>query len=494
MHSKGNFKHELVQLLIARDTDAAQVFLDALVSEGKVTSSRGFFHEIIHKCATAKIPQGAMWVALQMTRLGLQPNVTTFNALMNVSAKAGDVEMADKLWKLMLDAGVSPTVVTYNIVLNACAQAHNGPLAETWMFQLLRNPRVKPCVVSFSTVISAFASTGNFEKAEEWFERMQEANIEADRIVFNSLINARAKAKDPVMSEYWLHAMRKKGIKPNLQTYNSLIHACAVVGELTCATQWLDKMEQDDLQPDHITCSSVIHACAKSDKALEAEYWLDRMAAMGVAVNNVCYNLVLHACARRGDHEGACRCFEKMVRIGIRPNKITFNCMIDVYAKAGAPGLCQKWLEKMVAAGCHPDDVTYLTLMRANTEDNADSDQARAWAYEVIILSYAQAGNMEGIRRWLSEMMRVDPRFAMDFQKRVTQANKMAAVEDVCDRGFAQGQMQAWTTQGRTPRPPTTSNCHASAIRRDAAFVPEQKRVHTRRQESAWLLTAVASK
>merc|ERR1740130_2553043 len=104
-----------------------------------------------------------------MVRVGSTPNIITFNSLIDVCAKAGNVEMAEKLWGSMLDSGLEPTSVTYNMILNACAQAHEGQLAERWMESMLEaGGEVRPCIVSYTTVIAGFANTGKFEKAEWW--------------------------------------------------------------------------------------------------------------------------------------------------------------------------------------------------------------------------------------------------------------------------------------------------------------------------------------
>jgi pentatricopeptide repeat protein len=396
----GHNKSTILQFIQQGDAEGAQSYLDGMAAENRGSLNRGFFHSLIHMCAQAKSPQSALWVAIQMVRLETPPDITTFNTLIDVCAKVGDVNMTTKLWQLMEDLGIRPSNITYNMVLNTCAQAHDGFLAEQWMQHMLAaGDGIAPCVVSYGTVISAFAKTGNFEKAEEWFGHLSKRGLSADRVIFNSLINACAKAEKPKKAEHWMGIMESSGIAPDNKTYNSLIHASAKVGAEQDATWWLHRMVQEGLPPDLVTFSSVIHACAKGSNPKQAEFWIERMIAMGMRPNNICYNLVLHACASSGDHERACYWLQQMHHAGLKPNKITYNCMIDVYAKNCNTDECSMWLKKMLQAGFHPDDVTFATLARADA-----SNAARAWAYAAIVHAYAAIENLERIFYWLKIM------------------------------------------------------------------------------------------
>jgi pentatricopeptide repeat protein len=162
---------------------------------------------------------------------------------------------------------------------------------------------------------------------------------------------------------------------------------------------------------DKITFGSVIHASAKVGNVARAEYWMDEMMRRGVIPNLVCFNTVLHACAHNGDHARAMKWFQKIVDARITPNKITFNSMIDAYAKAGDVKSADMWLQQMVVKGFHPDQITYVTLLRActhNPPDNSerDPDEHALWTYGSIIKSYAHAGSLSGMKRWLGEMTR----------------------------------------------------------------------------------------
>mmetsp|Transcript_117908 Transcript_117908/g.328466 ORF Transcript_117908/g.328466 Transcript_117908/m.328466 type:complete len:328 (-) Transcript_117908:190-1173(-) len=222
----------VVQYLFEGNIEAAEAYLDVMVKEFKRTSCKAFYHSLIHSCAKFGSPSAALWCALRMMRVGLKPNIVTFNALLDACAKTGDTDLATSLWDLMLEMGLEPNAITYNTMINACAKAYDTELAEWWM-EKMHAAGIAPCTVSFSTVIAVFAKIGKFEKAEAWFVRMKEAGVKPDRVIYNLMINACAKAGHPLKADYWLTQMQESGIMPDEKTYNSLLHACAKYGANT---------------------------------------------------------------------------------------------------------------------------------------------------------------------------------------------------------------------------------------------------------------------
>ena len=63
---------------------------------------------------------------------------------------------------------MQPNVTSYNSVINACAQKGDVNRAEHW-FKRLEEFLVQPDVMSYSSAINACAQKGDVEKAEQWF-------------------------------------------------------------------------------------------------------------------------------------------------------------------------------------------------------------------------------------------------------------------------------------------------------------------------------------
>jgi len=391
----------LVELLRKGDNDAAEAHLDATMCEIRRTSCKAFYHSLMHSCARSGDAHAAVWCSVRMVKVGLQPNIVTFNSLLDACAKQGDVLLATSLWDLMSDIGLKPNGITYNTMINTCSQARDTQMTETWMVRMLSSG-IMPCTVSFSTVIGAFARIGVIEKAEAWFAKMKEMGVSADKVIFNSMINMCAKFGKPLKAEHWLREMQDRSMVPDAKIYKIIIHSCAKFGVRERAEFWLERMIDAGCRPDKITFSSVIHACAKSGNALRAKYWMQVMVSMGLAPSPESYDIVLQAFAQAADVDGAESWLGTILSLGRTPNKIAYSSMIDVYAKAGSMDKTQKWLQEMVKARFDPDEGTFAALMHAS--DETDTNNAKRWAYSVIILAYSGIGDLEHVQQWHNTM------------------------------------------------------------------------------------------
>ena len=129
--------------------------------------------------------------------------------------------------------------------------------------------------------------------AEDWYNKLLEANVEPDGVVFSTLANANAKSFNADRAKYWLELAEGKGLKlsvqafisvisaysnlgnadaavhhfnkliqagyrPNLQCFNALLHAFGSRNDLDAAVHWLENLRQSGLRPDHFTLTAVL--------------------------------------------------------------------------------------------------------------------------------------------------------------------------------------------------------------------------------------------
>jgi len=69
----------------------------------------------------------------------------------------------------MEEAHVQPDVASYNSIINACAQNSDVNRAEQW-FKWMEDARVHPDVTSYNSVINACAQKGDVNRAEQLFK------------------------------------------------------------------------------------------------------------------------------------------------------------------------------------------------------------------------------------------------------------------------------------------------------------------------------------
>ncbi|KAL2460181.1 Pentatricopeptide repeat (PPR) superfamily protein [Abeliophyllum distichum] len=120
--------------------------------------------------------------------------------------KIGKIEMARRFWGEMLERGIEPNVVTYNILLNGiCRHASLHPEGR------------------FEKVI---------REAEEMFDEMSERGVQPDITSYSILLHVYSRAHKPQLSLDKLRMMRENGVCPSVATYTSVVKCLCSCGRI----------------------------------------------------------------------------------------------------------------------------------------------------------------------------------------------------------------------------------------------------------------------
>jgi len=57
-----------------------------------------------------------------MISSGMKPNLITFNTLLSLYAKMGDIAGAEKVWEEMISIGLKPDLISFNTLLSLFAK------------------------------------------------------------------------------------------------------------------------------------------------------------------------------------------------------------------------------------------------------------------------------------------------------------------------------------------------------------------------------------
>lgn len=126
---------------------------------------------LLNRCGRTELTSEAM---KEMARLGVKPNIVSFNTILKVRSKSivplaftlpdskfvvqgyatgqkADLENALALLNEMRRLDVEPDVLSYNTVLNACAEALEMTTAKKLVVEMLKN-NVKPDDFTITTL------------------------------------------------------------------------------------------------------------------------------------------------------------------------------------------------------------------------------------------------------------------------------------------------------------------------------------------------------
>lgn len=77
----------------------------------------------------------------EMSEAGVEPDMVTYNTVINALARCGRVQEATDHVRAMKDQGLSPDVVTFGTLIHACAQSSRREAALALFAELVRATR-----------------------------------------------------------------------------------------------------------------------------------------------------------------------------------------------------------------------------------------------------------------------------------------------------------------------------------------------------------------
>lgn len=238
-----------------------------------------------------------------VVRSGLLEDVFVGNALMDMYAKCGMMDEANKVFKRMT---------------------------------------VKD-VVSWNAMVTGYSQSGRFDDALALFEKMQEEKIELDIVTWSSVIAGYAQRGHGYEALDVFRQMWVCGLEPNVVTLISLLSGCASVGallhgkEIHCyAIKCIMNLEGGDLGDDLMIINGLIDMYAKCNSARVARMMFDLIAPKDRDV--VTWTVMIGGYAQHGEANDALELFSKMLgwENSLKPNAFTISCALMACARLAA--------------------------------------------------------------------------------------------------------------------------------------------------------------
>ncbi|CAD6339957.1 unnamed protein product [Miscanthus lutarioriparius] len=138
--------------------------------------------------------------------------VQVFNAMMGVYARSGRFDDARQLLDTMHDRGIDPDLVSFNTLINARSKA--GCLAAGVALDLLSEVRqsgLRPDVITYNTLISACSQSSNLEDAVTVFEEMIASECRPDLWTYNAMVSVHGRCGKAEEAERLFRELVEKG-------------------------------------------------------------------------------------------------------------------------------------------------------------------------------------------------------------------------------------------------------------------------------------------
>jgi len=171
----------------------------------------------------------------------LKPDIWAFTILIDVCAKAGDCEEAERWVQKMEEHGVPLGQVTFNCLINAHAMAGKSTKAAEWLARM-EDSGVTPSLVSYNCIIKGFTARGDVPKATEWLQKASEAH-RLNLFSYAPFVSHFGRQGLPQEAEEWFAEAMAAGVEgPHRSLFGHVVVAYANARDLHGARAWCQKL------------------------------------------------------------------------------------------------------------------------------------------------------------------------------------------------------------------------------------------------------------
>ncbi|XP_010318267.2 pentatricopeptide repeat-containing protein At3g18110, chloroplastic [Solanum lycopersicum] len=324
-----------------------------------------------------------------MHERGLEPDLVSFNTLINARLKSGPMtpNLAIELLDEVRSSGIQPDIITYNTLISACSRESNVEEAVK-VFNDMESHRCQPDLWTYNAMISVFGRCGMDGEAARLFNELEANGFYPDAVTYNSLLHAFARQGNIEKVKEICEEMVNMGFGKDEMTYNTIIDMYGKQGRHDLALQVYNDMTSSGRSPDVITYTILIDSLGKDNKMAEASKVMSEMLNAGIKPTVRTYSALICGYAKVGKRVDAEDMFDCMVRSGIQPDHLAYTVMLDMNLRFGETKKAMMLYHDMVHNGFTPDLALYefmlRSLGRANEEENI----------QIVIKDLKELGNL----------------------------------------------------------------------------------------------------
>jgi pentatricopeptide repeat protein len=342
----------------------------------------------------------------QMQKIGVQPNLISFNTAMDCAVRsvgnlmnsndrdnsaAGCRDLAQKPWELvarMEAAGLAPDRYTCSTLikgvhLSGCS-VHEIDKAISILknlgsegLQCVDNDNARLAEVLFNTMLDACVNIRDLNRMIGVFTMMREYNVPISAVTFGTLIKAFSQAGKLQRCRTVWDEMRKATVKPTPVTYGCYIDACIRNGELDEAFVVFKEMGADGCKPNAVIYNSLLRGYSRAKQPLRALELYKDMKEKGVECSSCIFHVVLEVIARYiPGSTDLTSVFEDMRKARVKIDAVTFSILVKGSAAANNLGGALEIFNQAVQAGVVLDELAINTILNACAK-KGDIDHAQ---------------------------------------------------------------------------------------------------------------------
>ncbi|MCD7468270.1 hypothetical protein HAX54_006291 [Datura stramonium] len=263
-------------------------------------------------------------IHLYVIKRGIHMSENLGNGLIDMYAKFGDMESAEKLFVALQ----MKTVFSWTSLLDGFIQKGELERASVVFNQMPKD------TTAWNVMLNGYSEAGDMSSAETIFQGMPDRDL----VSWNTMIVGYTQTKKYMKSLELLREMLGFGLKPDRITLVGLFSVCGYAGVLHIGEAIHSFMEKQNIKEEEVEVAllDMYSKCGDPEKALTVFHMIPRKTVL--AWTNMIVGLAMNGLANE-----ALMLFHQMCNVGIKPNEITF---LGVLCACSYAGLVKegKWL------------------------------------------------------------------------------------------------------------------------------------------------------
>eukprot|EP01018_Ginkgo_biloba_P039548 Gb_03572 [translate_table: standard] len=304
----------------------------------------------------------AMKLFYRMEQEGIQPDSVTIVSVLSACAHLAALQTGKTIHAIILRSRLDSHVLVLNALTDMYAKCGNVEIAC-----LVFNKCSSRDLVSWNTMISGYAQNGLGEEALNLFREMQLEDVKPDIVTIASLLPALAQLAvlqlGKEIHNYVIRTLFDRGIL----ILNALIDMYSKCGSLENAKRVFDKMTQREVG----SWNTLIACYVRNGHWKEALNLFHRMEQAGIQPDSITIVTVLPACAYLASLQVGKKIHGCIVRSGLESHVSVCNALIDMYGKCRSIDIARQVFDNM-----SPQDVVSWNVIIAGYFHNGHWDEA----------------------------------------------------------------------------------------------------------------------
>ncbi|XP_060189110.1 pentatricopeptide repeat-containing protein At2g29760, chloroplastic-like [Lycium barbarum] len=229
---------------------------------------------VISACARLGALGTGKWVHELVKSKGLECNVPITNALIDMYAKCGSMELARDVF----DRLPNRSVVSWTSIIGACASHGHGRDALQ-LFSKMKDEAIQPNSFTFTAVLTACRHSGLVEEGRKHFESMKtEYSIMPEVEQCACMVDLLGRAGQLREAYEFIQNMP---IEPDANVWGALLGACKIHGNLELAESLADRLFDLNPQtvPFYILMKNIYAEAGRWEDVARLKFLLDEVEA-----------------------------------------------------------------------------------------------------------------------------------------------------------------------------------------------------------------------